>query len=232
MTSVMTRVLAVESDAPIRQLLKVTLASASFDVQTVASAEEALNAINVAMPQVMLIDWMLPGLSGPQLTRLLRDDDRTATLPVIMLTTRDEEADCIADLGTGPDDYITKPFKPSELVARIRALLKYSTPQHGGEVIEAAGVVLDPAEVTVSVDGAELQLNPPEFKLLRLLMSQPRRVFTRNQIVNLIWSDNRSIEERTVDVSVRRLRVAMGCRGAELIESVRGVGYRFSGKIA
>ncbi|MFA6311158.1 MAG: winged helix-turn-helix domain-containing protein [Sterolibacterium sp.] len=228
----MTRVLAVENEAPIRQLLKVTLASASFDVRAVASAEEALNAINVDIPHVMLIDWMLPGVSGPQLIRLLRDDVRTATLPLIMLTTRDEEADCIADLGTGPDDYITKPFKPSELVSRIRTLLKYRTPQHGGGVIEAAGVVLDPADVTVSVDGAELQLNPPEFKLLRLLMSQPRRVFTRNQIVNLIWGDSRSIEERTVDVSVRRLRVAMGCRGAELIEAVRGVGYRFSGKVA
>jgi two-component system phosphate regulon response regulator PhoB len=232
MSGVMTRVLAVENEAPIRQLLKVTLASASFDVRAVASAEEALNAINVDIPHVMLIDWMLPGVSGPQLIRLLRDDVRTATLPLIMLTTRDEEADCIADLGTGPDDYITKPFKPSELVSRIRTLLKYRTPQHGGGVIEAAGVVLDPADVTVSVDGAELQLNPPEFKLLRLLMSQPRRVFTRNQIVNLIWGDSRSIEERTVDVSVRRLRVAMGCRGAELIEAVRGVGYRFSGKVA
>ena len=230
MSGVMTRVLAVENEAPIRQLLKVTLASASFDVKTVASAEEALNAINMDMPQVMLIDWLLPGMSGSQLTRLLRDDDRTAALPLIMLTTRDDETECVADLGSGADDYITKPFKPSELVSRIRELLKQSAPQHGGGIIKAAGVVLDPAEVTVNVDGAECHLNPPEFKLLRLLLSQPRRVFTRNQIINLIWGEERYIEERTVDVSVRRLRVAIGRRGAELIESVRGVGYRFSGK--
>ena len=230
MSGVMTQVLAVESEAPTRQLLKVALASASFDVKAVATAEEALNAINVDLPQVMLIDWMLPGISGSQLTRLLRDDNRTAALPMIMLTARDDEADCIADIGAAADDYITKPFTPSELVSRIRTLLRHRVPQHGGGVIEAAGVMLDPAQVTVAVDGAECRLNPPEFKLLRLLMSQPRRVFTRNQIINLIWGDDRFIEERTVDVMVRRLRLGIGIRGADLIESVRGVGYRFSGK--
>jgi len=232
MSGVMARVLAVEYDAPIRQLLKVTLASASFDVKAVASAEEALNAINVDMPQLMLIDWLLPGISGSQLTRLLRDDERTAALPLIMLTTPDDEPKCVADLGGGADDYITTPFMPSELVSRIRKLLRNRAPQHEGGILRASGVVLDPANVTVSVDGTECRMNPPEFKLLRLLLSQPRRVFTRNQIINLIWGDDRFIDERTVDVSVRRLRVAIGCRGAELVESVRGVGYRFSDKSA
>ena len=230
MSGVMTRVLVVQNEASIRRLLKVALASASFDVDAVASAEEALNAINVDMPQLMLIDRLLPGISGSQLTYLLRDDHRTATLPLIMLTTRDDETESVADMGSAADDYISKPFKPSELVSRIRKLLKHRAPQHGGGIIEAAGVVLDPANVAVTVDGTACHLNPPEFKLLRLFLSEPRRVFSRNQITNLIWGDDRSIEERTVDVAVRRLRVAIGPRGSELIESVRGVGYRYSDK--
>jgi len=228
MSGFMATVLAVENEAAIRQLLTISLASASFDVNAVASAEEALIEINRCIPQVMVIDWSLPGLSGAQLTRLIRDDYRTAELPLIMLAALDEESKCIADIGAGADDYLIKPFRPSELVSRIRTLLKSSAPQLDGGVVEIAGVSLDPSEVTVSIDGSECRLNPPEFKLLRLLMSQPRRVFSRNQIVNLIWGEQRNVAERTVDVSVRRLRTAIGARGHDLIESVRGVGYRFS----
>jgi len=224
----MARVLAVENEAAIRQLLTISLASASFDINAVATAEEALSEINRIIPQVMVIDWSLPGLSGAQLTRLIRDDHRTAELPLIMLASLADESQCVADIGIGADDYLIKPFRPSELVSRIRMLLKSSAPQLEGGVVEIAGVSLDPSEVTVSIDGSECKLNPPEFKLLRLLMSQPRRVFSRNQIVNLIWGGQRNIAERTVDVSVRRLRTAIGPRGHDLIESVRGVGYRFS----
>ncbi|OHC65590.1 MAG: DNA-binding response regulator [Rhodocyclales bacterium GWA2_65_19] len=226
----MTRVLAVEDETSIQELLKITLATAGFDIEVAGSAEEALRSINCQLPEAVLIDWMLPGMSGLQLARQLRADPRTAALPLIMLTARGDEKDRVAGLETGADDYVTKPFSPRELVARIRAVLRRRTPQHGGDVLAASGVRLDPAGVSVTVDGAECPLRPAEFKLLRLLLSQPGRVFDRGQLLDLVWGDHRFVEERTVDVSIRRLRVAIGNRGDDLIETVRGVGYRFSGK--
>lgn len=230
MSGIMTRILAVEDEASIRELLKISLATAGFDVEVAGSAEEALKSINCRLPEAVLIDWMLPGISGLQLARQLRADPRTAALPLIMLTARGDEKDRVAGLETGADDYVTKPFSPRELVARIRALLRRRTPQHGGNVLAVSGVRLDPAGVSVTVDGVECPLRPAEFKLLRLLLSQPGRVFNRGQLLDLVWGDHRFVEERTVDVSIRRLRVAIGSRGEDLIETVRGVGYRFSGK--
>jgi len=230
MSGIMTRVLAVEDETSIQELLKITLATAGFDIEVAGSAEEALRSINCQLPEAVLIDWMLPGMSGLQLARQLRADPRTAALPLIMLTARGDEKDRVAGLETGADDYVTKPFSPRELVARIRAVLRRRTPQHGGDVLAASGVRLDPAGVSVTVDGAECPLRPAEFKLLRLLLSQPGRVFDRGQLLDLVWGDHRFVEERTVDVSIRRLRVAIGNRGDDLIETVRGVGYRFSGK--
>jgi two-component system phosphate regulon response regulator PhoB len=229
MSGVMTRVLAVEDETAIQELLKMILATAGFDVEVVGSAEEALQSIHLTLPDVVLIDWMLPGMSGMQLARQLRGETRSATLPLIMLTARGDETDRVAGLETGADDYITKPFSPRELVARIRAVLRRRAPQHSGDIIAVAGVRLDPALVAVTVDGATCQLNPTEFKLLRLLLSQPGRVFNRAQLLDLVWGDHRYVEERTVDVSIRRLRVAIGNRGDDLIETVRGVGYRFTG---
>ncbi len=230
MSGIMTRVLAVEDEAAIQELLKITLATAGFDVEVAGSAEEALRSIKLALPDVVLIDWMLPGMSGLQLARQLRADQRTAELPLIMLTARGGEADRVAGLETGADDYVTKPFSPRELVARIRAVLRRRAPQHAGDVVALSGIRLDPATVSVTVDGAECPLRPTEFKLLRLLLSQPGRVFNRGQLLDLVWGDHRYVEERTVDVSIRRLRVALGIRGDDLIETVRGAGYRFSGK--
>lgn len=230
MSGIMTRILAVEDEASIRELLKITLATAGFDIEVAGSAEEALRSINCQLPEAVLIDWMLPGISGLQLARQLRADPRTAALPLIMLTARGDEKDRVAGLETGADDYVTKPFSPRELVARIRALLRRRAPQHGGNVLAVSGVRLDPAGVSVTVDGAECPLRPTEFKLLRLLLSQPGRVFNRGQLLDLVWGDHRFVEERTVDVSIRRLRVAIGSRGEDLVETVRGVGYRFSGK--
>lgn len=230
MSGIMTRVLAVEDETSIQELLKITLATAGFDIEVAGSAEEALWSINHELPEVVLIDWMLPGISGLQLARQLRADARTATLPLIMLTARGDEKDRVAGLESGADDYITKPFSPRELVARIRALLRRRAPQHGGDVIAVSGIRLDPVAISVTVDGAECPLRPTEFKLLRLLLSQPGRVFNRGQLLDLVWGDHRFVEERTVDVSIRRLRVAIGDRGDDLIETVRGVGYRFSGK--
>jgi len=227
MSGIMTRVLVVEDEAAIQELLTVALANAGFDVEVAGSAEEALRSLNQALPEAVLIDWMLPGISGMQLARQLRGGQRTAELPLIMLTARGDEGDRVAGLDTGADDYVTKPFSPRELVARIRAVLRRRMPQHAGSVIELSGVRLDPSALSVTVDGAECQLNPTEYKLLRLLLSQPGRVFNRGQLLDLVWGDHRYVEERTVDVSIRRLRVAMGPRGGDLIETVRGVGYRF-----
>jgi two-component system phosphate regulon response regulator PhoB len=195
------------------------------------SAEEALQSIGKVLPETVLIDWMLPGMSGLQLAHRLRGTQRTAELPLIMLTARGNESDRVAGLETGADDYITKPFSPRELVARVRAVLRRRMPQHAGDIVEVSGVRLDPATLSVTIDGDECALNPTEFKLLRLLLGQPGRVFNRNQLLDLVWGDHRYVEERTVDVAIRRLRVALGPRSEELIETVRGVGYRFVRKV-
>lgn len=227
MSGIMTRVLVVEDESGIQELLKVALVTAGFEVEIAGSAEAALQSISKALPEVVLIDWMLPGISGLQFARQLRDDQRTIELPLIMLTARGNEADRVAGLETGADDYITKPFSPRELVARVRAVLRRRMPQHAGDIVAGSGVHIDPVTLSVTINGDECQINPTEFKLLRLLLSQPGRVFNRNQLLDLVWGDHRYVEERTVDVSIRRLRVAMGPRGDELIETVRGVGYRF-----
>jgi two-component system phosphate regulon response regulator PhoB len=235
MSGVIPRVLVVEDEPAIQELLRLTLAPAGFEVEVAASGEMAVEALQRTLPEVVLIDWMLPGMSGLQLARQLRSGLRTRVLPLIMLTARGDEGDRVAGLETGADDYITKPFSPRELVARVRAVLRRRAPQHSGEVIEMSGVKLDPGAVSVTVGGEPCSLGPTEFKLLRLLMSHPGRVFNRGQLLDLVWGDHRFVEERTVDVSIRRLRAALdtaGANGESLIETVRGVGYRCSGKAA
>jgi two-component system phosphate regulon response regulator PhoB len=235
MSGVIPRVLVVEDEPAIQELLRLTLAPAGFEVEVAASGEMAVEALQRTLPEVILIDWMLPGMSGLQLARQLRSGVRTRVLPLIMLTARGDEGDRVAGLETGADDYITKPFSPRELVARVRAVLRRRAPQHSGEVIEMGGVKLDPGAVSVTVAGDPCSLGPTEFKLLRLLMSHPGRVFNRGQLLDLVWGDHRFVEERTVDVSIRRLRAALdaaGANGESLIETVRGVGYRCSGKAA
>jgi len=224
------KILVVDDDRGIQELVAVNLSQAGHIVQVADDAEIAHAFVREELPDLMLIDWMLPGMSGLQLARQLRADQRTAALPLIMLTARGGEADRVAGLETGADDYVTKPFSPRELVARIRAVLRRRAPQHAGDVVALSGIRLDPSTVSVTVDGTECPLRPTEFKLLRLLLSQPGRVFNRGQLLDLVWGDHRYVEERTVDVSIRRLRVALGIRGDDLIETVRGAGYRFSGK--
>jgi two-component system phosphate regulon response regulator PhoB len=231
MSGVIPRILVVEDEPAIQELLRLTLAPSGFDVEVAGSAEDGLDAVRRELPEAALIDWMLPGMSGLQMARQLRNDQRTRLLPIIMLTARGDEGDRVSGLETGADDYITKPFSPRELVARLRAVLRRRAPQHSGDVIEIDGVRLDPAAVAVTVDGASCPLGPTEFKLLRLLMSHPARVFNRGQLLDLVWGDHRFVEERTVDVSIRRLRAAIGDKGETLIETVRGVGYRCNGKI-
>src|SRR6266581_1184151 len=229
MTGIIPRVLVVEDEPPIQELLRLTLAPAGFEVDVAGTAEAAIDRLGRVLPELVLIDWMLPGMSGRALARRLRGDARTRALPMIMLTARSDEEDRVAGLETGADDYVTKPFSPRELVARVRAVLRRKAPQHAGEVIELSGVRLDPAAVSVAVGNMPCPVGPTEFKLLRLLMSHPGRVFNRGQLLDLVWGDHRFVEERTVDVSIRRLRAALdgaGGRGEALIETVRGVGYR------
>ncbi len=231
MSGVIPRILVVEDEPAIQELLRLTLAPSGFDVEVAGTAEDGLDAVRRELPEAALIDWMLPGMSGLQMARQLRSDQRTRLLPIIMLTARGDEGDRVSGLETGADDYITKPFSPRELVARLRAVLRRRAPQHSGDVIEIDGIRLDPAAVAVTVDGDACALGPTEFKLLRLLMSHPARVFNRGQLLDLVWGDHRFVEERTVDVSIRRLRAAIGDKGETLIETVRGVGYRCNGKI-
>jgi two-component system phosphate regulon response regulator PhoB len=230
MSGVIPRILVVEDEPAIQELLRLTLAPAGYEVEVAGSAEDGLSAVRRELPEAALIDWMLPGMSGLQMARQLRGDQRTRMLPIIMLTARGDESDRVSGLETGADDYITKPFSPRELVARLRAVLRRRAPQHSGDVIEIDGIRLDPAAVAVTVDGDACALGPTEFKLLRLLMSHPARVFNRGQLLDLVWGDHRFVEERTVDVSIRRLRAAIGAKGEALIETVRGVGYRCNGK--
>lgn len=229
MSNVIPRILAVEDEPAIQELLKTFLATAGFDLNVVGSAEKALEKVKQELPELILIDWMLPGMSGIQLIRQLRADSRASVLPIILLTARGAEEDRVAGLEAGADDYVPKPFSPRELVARIRAVLRRRAPQYSGDVIECKGVRLDPASVSVMIDGVDCSLNPTEFKLLRQLISAPGRVFTRSQLLDLVWGDHRYVEDRTVDVSIRRLRVALGTRGEDLILTIRGLGYRFAG---
>lgn len=220
-------VIVIEDDAAIQEVLRYTLVQAGFDVRLAASAEEGLSAVRQVLPDVLLVDLMLPGISGTSFVRQIRQDPRTRDVPTIMVTARAEEADRVGGLETGADDYVTKPFSPRELVARIRAVLRRRAPQHGGEVIEIGALRLDPMEHSISYEGKPLNLGPTEFKLLQYLVAHPGRVFSRQQLLNAVWGDHRFIEERTVDVYVRRLRAGLGSEAENLIETIRGVGYKF-----
>lgn len=223
-----TRVLVVEDDPAIQELIRFTLEKAGLKAAVAASAEEALTALKAALPDVVLIDWMLPKMSGLALARQLREAARTEKLPLIMVTARGEEADRVAGLEQGADDYLVKPFSPRELLARIQAVLRRRAP-HAAELTLAIGPLqLDPISYEVTLDGRAVELASAEFKLLRFFMAHPGRVFSRAQVLDQVWGDHVFIEERTVDVHIRRLRQALGPKGEALIETVRGAGYKFA----
>ncbi|HEX6138199.1 MAG TPA: phosphate regulon transcriptional regulator PhoB [Casimicrobiaceae bacterium] len=222
-------ILVVEDEPAIRELLKVNLADAGYDVQEAADAESAQRSLEARLPDLLLLDWMLPGQSGLALARRLRADARTRELPIIMVTARSDEADKVAGLEAWVDDYVTKPFSPRELKARIRTVLRRRAPEVAQEVLEAGVLRLDPGAHRVTVSGRDVDLGPTEFRLLRFLLARPNRVHSRAQLLDRVWGDNVYIEERTVDVHIRRLRVALEPFGADaLIETVRGSGYRLS----
>jgi two-component system phosphate regulon response regulator PhoB len=222
-------ILVVEDDPAIQSLIEVNLRRAGHAVQLAPDAETARRLVQEALPDLVLLDWMLPGMSGVDFARLLRSEARTRLLPMIMLTARAEERDKIEGLEIGADDYVTKPFSPRELVARIKAVLRRHAPQATDDVIELGGVRLDPATHRIKAGTAEVSLGPTEFRLLHFLMTHPERVHGRSQLLDQVWGDHVFVEERTVDVHIRRLRAALEPSGHDtLIQTVRGAGYRIS----
>ena len=222
-------ILVVEDEPAIQTLVAACLQNAGHQVVRADTAEDAIRRVNEILPDVVLLDWMLPGMSGIQLARRLRGDERTHDLPIIMLTARGEEHDKIAGLEAGADDYLTKPFSPRELLARIKAVLRRRAPQMTSEIIEIEGLRVDPVTHRVSGNGQSLDLGPTEFRLLHFFMTHAERVHTRAQLLDQVWGDHVFVEERTVDVHIRRLRAALESSGHDrLIQTVRGTGYRFS----
>jgi len=219
-------VLVVEDEPQIQELVAVNLEHSGHRVLRASSAEEAQAAIRAELPDVLVLDWMLPGESGLSFARRLRADERTRELPILMLTARAMEQDKLSGLEAGADDYLTKPFSPKELAARIKAVLRRRAPQRSGDSVEVEGLRLDPASYRVSAGEHRLSLSPAEFRLLHFLMTHPGRVYSRTQLLDQVWGDHVYIEERTVDVHIRRLRKALEPSGHDrLIDTVRGAGY-------
>jgi two-component system phosphate regulon response regulator PhoB len=225
----MPTILVVEDEPAIMELLKVHLVDAGYEVREAPDAETAHTIIKQALPDLLLLDWMLPGQSGLALAKQLRADARTKELPVIMVTARSEEADRVAGLEAWVDDYVTKPFSPRELKARIKSVLRRRAPESAQETLSAGQLRLDPTTHRVTATGQLITLGPTEFRLLRFLLARPERVHSRAQLLDLVWGDQVYIEERTVDVHIRRLRLALEPYGLDkLIETVRGSGYRLA----
>jgi two-component system phosphate regulon response regulator PhoB len=223
----MARILVVEDEPAIAELIAMNLRHDGHEVSLATSTDEAGAAVRQALPDLVVLDWMLPGEPGVALARRWRADARTRDLPIVMLTARADERDLVQGLDAGADDYIGKPFSTAELLARIRALLRRKAPEALDTTLQVGPIRLDPATVRVFVDGAEVRVGPTEFRLLRFLMSYPERVHSRAQLLDRVWGDHVFIEERTVDVHIKRLREALGATGgAALIETVRGAGYR------
>ena len=222
-------VLVVEDDPDIRELLRFTLERAGLKVVEAESGEDALTVLDGPQPSVAIIDWMLPGINGVELTQRLRKDPLTSAMPLIMLTARGEEADKLKSFDSGIDDYLTKPFSPKELVARVKALIRRSGLPEDGHII-VQGLDLDINAHRLTINGDPIPIGPTEFSLLELLMSNPNRAFGRAQLLDRVWGRSVYVEERTVDVHVLRLRKILSkFHLNHLIQTVRGIGYRFSG---
>ena len=229
----MSSILVVEDEAAIAELVAINLRHAGFEVIVAADADAAQREVDRVLPDLVLLDWMLPGQSGLQLARRWRSEARTRELPLIMLTARAEEADKITGLDTGADDYLTKPFSTKELLARIRAVLRRKAPEALDAAVEINGLRLDPVthRVTrrIADELREVKVGPTEFRLLHFFMAHPERVHSRAQLLDRVWGDHVFIEERTVDVHVKRLREALApVHCSALIETVRGAGYRLT----
>lgn len=224
-------ILVVEDEPSIRQMLRVGLERAQFRVVEAGNAQEARLRLAEAHPDLVLMDWMLPGVSGVELARELKAAPQTKALPIIMVTARTEEEDRVRGLNIGADDYVSKPFSMPELVARIRAVLRRTLPGGESEKVSIAGLEVDAASQRVSAKGQVVHLGPTEYRLLHFFVSHPDRVYTREQVLDRVWGRSVYVEERTVDVHIRRLRKALEPFGYDaMIQTVRGTGYRFSEK--
>lgn len=225
-------ILVVEDEPAIQELIAASLKHAGHRVIRADSAEDAVDRVVETLPDLILLDWMLPGMSGIQYARRLRSDERTKDLPLIMLTARGEEHDKVAGLDAGADDYLTKPFSPRELIARINAVLRRRAPQMTEERVEVEGLCVDPVTHRVTANGVALDLGPTEFRLLHFFMTHSERVHSRSLLLDHVWGDHIFVEERTVDVHIRRLRASLEGTGHDrLIQTVRGSGYRFSAQL-
>ncbi len=224
----MGNILVVEDEPAIQELIAVNLERAGHDVTRALTAAEAERVIRGVLPDLIVLDWLLPDMPGTALARKLRADTRSKEIPIIMLTARAGEQDQVEGLEAGADDYITKPFSPRELLARIKAVLRRRAPQLTDDAIEVAGLRLEPATRRATADGEEVHLGPTEFRLLHFLMTHQERIYSRTQLLDEVWGDHVYIDERTVDVHIRRVRQALSPTGHEmLVRTVRGAGYRF-----
>ena len=229
----MSRVLVVEDESAIAELISINLRHAGYEVTIAATADQAQACVDAVLPDLVLLDWMLPGQSGLALAKQWRTIARTRDLPIIMLTARAEETDKVGGLDAGADDYLTKPFSTAELLARIRAVLRRRAPEALDQAVEVGPLRLDPATRRVTRAGQEVKLGPTEFRLLHFFMTHPERVHSRGQLLDRVWGDHVFIEERTVDVHVKRLREALSpVQCSTMIETVRGAGYRFTQQVS
>lgn len=223
-------VLVVEDDRDIREMLVFSLQRAGYSVVETESAEQAIDKLGVLLPEIVLVDWMLPGMEGPELVRRIRKDELTMNIPVILLTARGEETDKLRGFDTGADDYITKPFSPKELLARMKALLRRSSNDEGG-LLQVRDLSLDITAHRLLVANEAVDVGPTEFKLLEFFIRHQDRVYSREQLLDMVWGRNVYVEERTVDVHILRLRKLLAPYGYDkLVQTVRGAGYRFSVK--
>lgn len=226
------KVLVVDDEAPIREMLVFVLEQNGFQAIEAEDYDSAIAAMVEPYPDMVLLDWMLPGGSGIQIAKKFKQNEHTRQIPIIMLTARGEEEDKVRGLEVGADDYVTKPFSPKELMARIKAVIRRVSPTSLEEAIEVHGLRLDPISHRVTSEGNELDMGPTEFRLLHFFMTHPERVYSREQLLDHVWGTNVYVEDRTVDVHIRRLRKAIGPLGHDcLVQTVRGAGYRFSSKL-
>ena len=227
----MATILVVDDEPDIRAVIRFALESAEFSVLEAEHADEANRRLSTETPDLILLDWMLPGRSGLELAQQLKQDPKSRAVPIIMISARGEEEDRIKGLDTGADDYLAKPFSPREMVARVNAVLRRARPNDLAEKIEVDGLRIDHVSHRVSVDGRSVEVAPTEYRLLHFFMTHADRAFSRTTLLDHVWGDQAYVEERTVDVHVRRLRKALGATGHDrLLQTVRGVGYRFSDK--
>lgn len=224
-------VLIVDDEAAIRVMIAVALQMAGYRCLEADNAQNAHAIVVDHQPDIILLDWMMPDVSGIELARRLKRETAYADIPIIMLTARSEEDNKIQGLEAGADDYITKPFSPRELIARLKAVLRRTATAGIDEPIEIEGLRLDPGSHRVSSGDTELEFGPTEFRLLQFFMTHPERAYTRSQLLDHVWGGNVYVEERTVDVHIRRLRLALGTQHEHLVQTVRGTGYRFSTKV-